>query len=412
MNSTYQDYTHHHRQMPLRRRTLYIRCPRYTTLSDYSHPLRLLGRCTSRASTNPTFRGTSLYPKIANSSGPALQICYEICHKSKFHASKEVLLTLLPTNFTSFATHLFGHTPLLFISERNRTTHALTSNLVLSKMRLEPSRTTSMTQDKPKKGSQIALPRFLTTIAVLIGVRAGKFVSEQLKLPISKTVVWTDSQGVLHWLTTCKPLSVFVQNRVAEIRQHSTTTFSYIPTLQNPADLPTRGCTVSQIQASSLWWHGPSWLQRPEHTWPKWNLPTIASDILESVKQETRGPTLLHTNTVVAVIPATEERPSPTNSPLSIDESKYSSLRKLFRVTSYALKFLRGQVWYRLPETTKSRICQKRKLLATVLDGSLGSLNATDIRKARLLWDYSVQQRRFQDIINAIHTGRKHNLQR
>ena len=57
-----------------------------------------------------------------------------------------------------------------------------------------------------------------------------------------------DSQCVLHWLTATKPLSVFVENRIAEIRKIPNTTYCYVPTSQNPTDLATRACTVSQLK--------------------------------------------------------------------------------------------------------------------------------------------------------------------
>ena len=40
--------------------------------------------------------------------------------------------------------------------------------------------------------------------------------------------------------------------------------FRYIVSEQNPADIATRGPVVSEIKQSTLWWHGPSWLQNDE----------------------------------------------------------------------------------------------------------------------------------------------------
>ena len=37
----------------------------------------------------------------------------------------------------------------------------------------------------------------------------------------------------------------------------------------NPADLPSRGLSVSQLRESQLWWKEPSWLQELEKDWPK-----------------------------------------------------------------------------------------------------------------------------------------------
>jgi len=61
-----------------------------------------------------------------------------------------------------------------------------------------------------------------------------------------KHVIWADSTCVLFWLKTDKPLSLFVESRVKEIQQQDDL-FSYVMTAQNPADLPTRGLTVSEL---------------------------------------------------------------------------------------------------------------------------------------------------------------------
>ena len=45
--------------------------------------------------------------------------------------------------------------------------------------------------------------------------------------------------------------------------------WSWAPTNENPADLPTRGMTVTQLSGSKIWWNGPEWLKRPETEWPK-----------------------------------------------------------------------------------------------------------------------------------------------
>ena len=77
------------------------------------------------------------------------------------------------------------------------------TNLMFSKMRLTP-----VMSGKGKKCKDITLPH-LELLAVLIGVRASNFV---IKLSISKRVLWTDLECVLHWMKTTKPLPLFVEN--------------------------------------------------------------------------------------------------------------------------------------------------------------------------------------------------------
>jgi len=86
--------------------------------------------------------------------------------------------------------------------------HQFSSNncsvdLVFSKTRLAPQ--------------GVTIPR-LELLGVLIGTRAMRFVEKELHLPISSKILWTDSQCVLQWLNSKKPLSTFVTNGLKEIK--------------------------------------------------------------------------------------------------------------------------------------------------------------------------------------------------
>ena len=70
---------------------------------------------------------------------------------------------------------------------------------------------------KRRKNKELIIP-WLELLAVLIGIRAIKFVTKELRLKISRRILWTDSQGVLCWLKTKKPLSVFIENCIEEIK--------------------------------------------------------------------------------------------------------------------------------------------------------------------------------------------------
>ena len=89
--------------------------------------------------------------------------------------------------------------------------------------------------------------------------------------PVSATYGWSDSTVVLHWLKTGGQYRQFVTNGVTEINQHDIE-WRDVPTDQNPADLASRG---SSISTSQMWTHGPSWLSNPTK-WP--NDPVITSN--------------------------------------------------------------------------------------------------------------------------------------
>lgn len=62
----------------------------------------------------------------------------------------------------------------------------------------------------------------------------------------------------------------FVANRVGEIQSASNPKqWYYVPTESNPADLISKGVSVSQLQNDSVWWSGPLFLTLDETQWPK-----------------------------------------------------------------------------------------------------------------------------------------------
>ena len=99
----------------------------------------------------------------------------------------------------------------------------------------------------------------------------------------------------------CTPLvenqQTFAENRVAEIKRASDITFRYIPSDQNPADLPTRGLPANELSDSTLWWHG---LEKPEIFWPEWCSPEITPEVLKET--QTDAPTVFYEVAALAMI--------------------------------------------------------------------------------------------------------------
>ena len=285
--------------------------------------------------------------------------------------------------------------------------HGIQSNLMFSKMRLAP--VTSSRGQKGKKCKDITLPR-LELLAVLIGVRAGNFVTKELKLPISKRILWTDSECVLHWMKTTKPLPLFVENRIIEIRKEKDITFCYIPSNQNPADYATRGLTVPEIVDANLWWHGPGWLISNEVDWPRWNFPDITPERLEQCMERggKQGSQIIYE--IANVV--REESKADYLSPLTIDEHKCSSLRKLLRITVYCFKFIDARVLSKCSTGLKEKALGKCKILKRVFnDMKTNSIYSHEIKNAMLIWIYVIQRRRFPDVFKAIQKHHRNCLQ-
>lgn len=134
--------------------------------------------------------------------------------------------------------------------------------------------------------------------------------------------MWSDSTITLHWLNTAPHrLKTFVTNRVAEVqRLTSSCHWRHVASLDNPADLVSRGQTPSEFVLDSLWSKGPSWLIGDQDSWPKTNLSAIDTPELKPVKLvgltclklELRGYSLIE---------------------------RYESIDKTIRIIAYVLRF-------------------------------------------------------------------------
>ena len=106
-------------------------------------------------------------------------------------------------------------------------------------------------------------------MAAVITARLCTYVKDAIDCSISRIVCWTDNSSTLHFIrgsaTQWKP---FVANRVIEIQSLlDPSVWRYCPGSQNPADLPTRGLSASQLRESGLWWKELFWLQESEEDW-------------------------------------------------------------------------------------------------------------------------------------------------
>ena len=268
------------------------------------------------------------------------------------------------------------------------------THLIFSKMRLVPV-------NKGKGRKELTIPR-LELLAVLIGIRAANFVTKQLRLKITDRILWTDSQCVLYWLKTKKLLSAFVENRVGEIKLEKDISYRYVPTLYNPSDHATRGLSVQEIMCSSLWWHGPSWLQEDDTFWPVTSPSDIIPEVLQQANSEIR-------KSSVEVSHVTVEEGKWL--PFGIDPSRYSSLEKLLRVSTFVFRFIKTKIWNRIGPSQRKLI--QNKLLTTILTsgGERGPVTASEIKLICLLWIFVTQHKYFEEVYSAIQYKKRNCLQ-
>eukprot|EP00794_Sanderia_malayensis_P006616 gene6616-biopygen5388 len=99
----------------------------------------------------------------------------------------------------------------------------------------------------------------------------------------------------------------------------------YCPTEINPADLGTRGTTPEKLQENLNWWRGPEWLTK-QQDWPEQPIHFVSLAEEEEKQQKT------------AITMTTEIHSIGS----CIDVNRYNSATKLFRVTSWVLRFIKN----------------------------------------------------------------------
>ena len=123
-------------------------------------------------------------------------------------------------------------------------------SLVIGKSRVAPTKITTI----PK----------LELTAALLAVKMSIMPRRELKYNNASEYFWTDSQIVLSYVNNyARKFHVFVANRIQQIKEHSDpSSWRYVPTKDNPADLASRGVPVSMLSSSC-------WLKAPDFLWKK-----------------------------------------------------------------------------------------------------------------------------------------------
>lgn len=187
------------------------------------------------------------------------------------------------------------------------------SNLLCSKGRVCPLKT-------------LSIPRLELCAAVLLA-KLVKSVMTSLDIKIDKCFYWTDSSIVLSWFRKDSSYwKTFVANRVAEVqRLSSCENWNHVLTKDNPADLVSRGCSAETLIQSDLWWNGPEWLL---HDTPQYSEAESQSSLESFSAKEL-------------------EQKQPVITLINLEDntfdilSKFSSYKRLLRITAYCLRFIK-----------------------------------------------------------------------
>ena len=214
---------------------------------------------------------------------------------------------------------------------------------------------------------ELTIPR-LELMAALVASRLTNFAINAIPVPNSPVFMWSDSQIVLHWIKSQKPLPMFVRNRISEMTSLlPSAIWNHCPTADNPADLLSRGTTAELLMSSQLWQHGPKWLTMPNQ-WPSLQpLPPLS-------------PLVLAAAVATEFVPIQQE-PLGFGLHQIITIGRHSSLIKLLTVTAYVCRFIEN-----LRAQPQQRLC--------------GPVTAEEFQRVSLKWVKDVQQSVYRKEIN------------
>ena len=230
-----------------------------------------------------------------------------------------------------------------------QTTEGVYTRLLCAKTRVAPLK--SLTINRLELMSAKILVTLMETVV--------NALSSQTK--IDEVKYWLDSKTALYWIYNNGEWKNFVQHRVNEILKRTRKEdWGHVAGVDNPADLGSRGVTASHLRDSKIWWEGPEWLKKGRENWPN----SFPLEISDDVREESK-------KTAAAMIMTKEK--SGVHSVIEIE--RYSSLRKLLRVTAYVKRFIENM---------------KRKRVGVEM--KVGRIEVDEIRQAEMIWIKNVQE--------------------
>ncbi|KRY15723.1 hypothetical protein T12_4546, partial [Trichinella patagoniensis] len=202
--------------------------------------------------------------------------------------------------------HIFG--------DASQVAYAACACIMVESINHHKSVSLVMAKSRVELIKQVSLPR-LELMAALLCARLKKYLERDLTLSIQEI-------PPVRWKS-------FVANRVQEIQESvSPQCWRYCPTKENPADIPSRGCSLGTLINTALWWHGPPWLMQDRENWP--TEPVARIDDNEHLTAEQKTVKVLASQIDGCGV---EQVINPT---------RYCRYETLIRVTDYCLRFARN----------------------------------------------------------------------
>ncbi|XP_055714822.1 uncharacterized protein LOC129808940 [Phlebotomus papatasi] len=237
---------------------------------------------------------------------------------------------------------------------------------------------------KNKVSQSLTIPKAELCGAVM-ATELMKVVSQSLQ--ISDHFFWTDATIILHQIhSPHERRELFVKRPAAKILSVSNPQqWRHVPTLENPADILSRGALPGKLKNSVLWWQGPQFIRKEPQHWPP---PFDASSQFPIVDEQV---TLIN-------VPAESSDSNPIYSYLTTNIGSYNRIRRVL-------------AWcFRTVNVFKLKL--KRCTRQTAAQSTSEFLKTHELREADkflVRWD---QQEHFDQILVTIKTKNFNTSQR
>jgi hypothetical protein len=144
---------------------------------------------------------------------------------------------------------------------------SLQSTLIMAKSSLMPK----VLREKAILSDAFTIAR-AELVGCYMGITLGLFIAKTFEISSKQIVYFTDSllnlQRIQRGKGHCK---IWEERRITYILDNLLLSeYRFCPGTLNPADLPSRGCDLSELQAQQeFWFHGPKFLTQNKSSWPK-----------------------------------------------------------------------------------------------------------------------------------------------
>lgn len=229
----------------------------------------------------------------------------------------------------------------------------------------------------------ISIPR-LEMMAAVLNLHLAETVTTALRVPMKAVTFWSDSLNVLWWIRDpSRKLKPFIAHRVGEIQSSTEPSqWRYVPTKQNPADLPSRGETAAELVNKDLWWSGPEYLLHDPSEWPENRVERGGAVESEMKKSEN-----VHF-TIPSIKTGNTENIKSKHVSRKLDPRNHSSWIRLTRLHAWINRFTENS---RRPK----------------MDRKVGELTSSDLQEAEKLLIRQAQKEAYSEEYTALMHGRE-----